>query len=371
MALQEDEFEEKLFQAIDDTADKRQQTRIEAYDLIREILMHNYIPEALTNRKMALLAALERSLRKGNEKERIVAAKLIPLLVIQCEAVEGVQEIEKLLKPVLITTMKDAENVACSVTVHCSNALGMLCLAGEKDPDEILAVMRIVQEILQEDLPYSVTNKLYAGVLNSWSLLLTLLAPKTIVEQINGGILLSSKDLVAMLEETHLAVRTSSSKTLALMHELGHQYDPSFLHDELPDFMDILQKLSTTSNKYQAKKNRKQQRHAFREVLHYFREGVTPEIGIKFEDETLHLDRWAIRHQYSCLKTVLTSGMNVHLKENLLVRDILQLGPKVSKLEKRSVKMLKLEQRLSNGAASKKRSITRGKERDIQSCLWE
>uniref|UniRef100_A0A182SDU2 Interferon-related developmental regulator N-terminal domain-containing protein n=1 Tax=Anopheles maculatus TaxID=74869 RepID=A0A182SDU2_9DIPT len=238
MASEEVQLEETLRKAIDDTSDNRQQTRINAYELICEILMHNYIPDSLANRKMTLLSSLERSMRKGREKEQIIATKTIPLLMVQSETTQDVsEEFVKMLKPTLISITYDFKNANCS-------------------------------------------------------------------------------------------------------------------------------KLSTISNKFQAKEDLKQQRLIFRDVLHYLREGVTPDIRIKFEDETLLLDSWTIHHQYACLRNVLASGMNVHLKENLLIRDILTLGPKVSKLEKRFEKILKLEQRASNEVASKNRSIARGKERD-------
>uniref|UniRef100_A0A182W9B9 Interferon-related developmental regulator N-terminal domain-containing protein n=1 Tax=Anopheles minimus TaxID=112268 RepID=A0A182W9B9_9DIPT len=362
---------DKLLQAFDDASVKRRQTRINAYVVMCEIWTHYYIPDSLTNRKMVLMASLENSLKKGEEKEQNWAGKVIPLMVIQSETVEDVVEILQLLKPALMSIVRDSSAANCNVCAQCCTVLGMLYFAGEKDPHEILVLMKILQGILQISTPDSENGEHYAKVLNCWSLLLTLLTPESIVEQITNAVLLSVSYLIGMLESKDLAVRTVIGKTLALMYELGLQHNTNFLQDELPDVIDTIQKLLTDVNRSQAKEHRKLQRFIFRDVLHYLQEHKIPAVRIKFADETLLLDSWAIHHQYSCLRNVFGAGMNVHLKENVLIRYMLKLGPKRDTMEKHSVKVMKMEQQLSNVIMAKKRAIARGKDRDKRSYVLE
>ncbi|XP_052891560.1 interferon-related developmental regulator 2-like [Anopheles moucheti] len=365
MASDELDLVEKLLQAFEDVSCKRQQTRIKAYDTMREIWMHYYIPNSLVNRKMALMASVERSLKKGQEKELIWAANVIPLLVVQSESIDDVTEIVNLVKPLLMSIVKDCSVVISNARVQCCTVLGLLFFFAEDDPVEIVTLMKMLQEVLQNrNIEHDEDGDLYAKVMNSWSLLLTLLTPESIVKQISDGVLLSASYLVEMLGSTRLSVRTVTGKTLALVYELSVQHDANFLHDELPDLIETIQSLAKDAYRFQAKEDRKLQRSIFRDVLHYLQKDVTPELRIKFADETLLLDSWAINHQYTCLRNMFGSGMNVHLKENLIVRNMLNLGHRMGSTPKYLGKIAKMEQWLSNTVATKNRSIARGKERD-------
>lgn len=54
--------------------------------------------------------------------------------------------------------------------------------------------------------------------------------------------------------------------------------------------------------------------------------GESPDELIKFGQESIDLDSWVRRRQYSALREVLGSGTNTHLKENSLLREIFGLG---------------------------------------------
>lgn len=53
------------------------------------------------------------------------------------------------------------------------------------------------------------------------------------------------------------------------MFELGRDYHDDFAEDFIPDLVETLRQLATDSHKYRAKKDRKQQRATFRDILHY------------------------------------------------------------------------------------------------------
>ena len=68
----------------------------------------------------------------------------------------------------------------------------------------------------------------------------------------------------------HLEVRLSAGEALAVIFELGRDttedYEQQWADEVL---VDVLAQLATDSNKYRAKKDRKQQRASFRDILHY------------------------------------------------------------------------------------------------------
>ncbi|XP_058128195.1 interferon-related developmental regulator 2 [Anopheles ziemanni] len=371
-----EKYEEKLLQAIENASDKSLQTRINAFQTINEVLVHHYIPEFIDDRKVTLMDAVEKSLRRGKGVEQAWAARIIPLLVIQIEALEDIGTLVRVLKPVLLATAQDGAS-AYDARAKCCAALGLLCFVGVDDLGEVLPLMKTLQSIftgsyLKGDNSPSNANAeaaaLHSAALSAWALLLTLLPPSEVVTlaTTGTGIIPSVHNLVGMLQSPHLDVRMVAGEIIALLFELGRHHDDEFLDDQLTDVIEATQKLATDAHKYRAKRDRKVQRATFRDVLHYLEEDVSPEISIKFGRETLLLNSWAIHHQYTCLRNALGFGMNVHLGENLFVREVLQLGAKIDEPE-RLRKTVKAEQRFLNAAAFKARTISRSKNRDKRS----
>lgn len=62
---------------------------------------------------------------------------------------------------------------------------------------------------------------------------------------------------------------------------------------------------------------------------------------IKFGHESLVLDSWCRKKQYDTMCSVLGSGMNFHLAENRLLREIFGLGEKISLLSGADLKQSK------------------------------
>jgi hypothetical protein len=56
-------------------------------------------------------------------------------------------------------------------------------------------------------------------------------------------------------------------------------------------------------------------------------DGSVPEKTIKIGLEELPLNSWAKLCQYNNFKEMLGSGMDTHLKQNDLLRDVFQMGP--------------------------------------------
>jgi len=72
-----------------------------------------------------------------------------------------------------------------------------------------------------------------------------------------------------LLESPHLDIRLSAGEALAVIFELGRDFSCDYEQDWASDLIEILKNLATDSNKYRAKKDRKQQRANFRDILRY------------------------------------------------------------------------------------------------------
>ncbi|KAK2722749.1 hypothetical protein QYM36_003066 [Artemia franciscana] len=129
------------------------------------------------------------------------------------------------------------------------------------------------------------------------------------------------------------------------------------------ELCNMLKSLATDSQKFKAKKDRRQQRSSFKDVLRAVEEGDTPDVHIKFGTEVLVLDSWSRKKQYDAICQVLGSGMNLHLAENDFLRDIFDLGPPML-VGGVTTKVSKSERHAMNMANFKSLSIARQKNRD-------
>lgn len=75
--------------------------------------------------------------------------------------------------------------------------------------------------------------------------------------------------LCELLESPHLDVRLTAGEALAVIFELGRDFSCDYEQVWALDLVEVLRDLATDSNKYRAKKDRKQQRANFRDILRY------------------------------------------------------------------------------------------------------
>uniref|UniRef100_A0A182QFZ5 Uncharacterized protein n=1 Tax=Anopheles farauti TaxID=69004 RepID=A0A182QFZ5_9DIPT len=150
---------------------------------------------------------------------------------------------------------------------------------------------------------------------------------------------------------------------VALIVELSRQYEPAFPAGCEPDMVEEVRKLANDGRKARAKHDRTKQRACFRDILHFLERNVSPERVIKFGHETLTLDSWCRHHRYNMLRKLFGSGLNVQLKENGLIRDVLDLGPKVDEQSNPYRTTVKSNIRFSPAVTSKERAVARVKHR--------
>ena len=72
--------------------------------------------------------------------------------------------------------------------------------------------------------------------------------------------------MAGLLQSADLNVRISAGEALALMYELGRDLDEEFVGVQ-NGLCDTLKELATDGSKHKAKKDRRQQRSSFRDIL--------------------------------------------------------------------------------------------------------
>ncbi|XP_018321148.1 interferon-related developmental regulator 1 [Agrilus planipennis] len=374
---QQEAFEVKITEAIDGLTQKSSQGRTNCFTAVGKAFISKYHPDFVHDRRLTISDCIERGLRKGRGAEQAAAAQLAPLLCVQLGLREASEEITRNLKPVLSTIAND-KTVAAPARSKCCTALGLLTFLSGDDMGDVLQLMQGFQHIfsgsyLKGDgtIP-NVTPEvasLHAAALSSWTLLLTLMAACDVYTMIGNTTTFqpSLTQLSDLLLSPHLEVRLTAGEALATVFELGRDCHDDFAEDFVADLVETLRKLATDSHKYRAKKDRKQQRATFRDILHYIENDDISDVQVKFGTEVLVLDTWTRRKQYDALCYVLGPGLNIHLAENELLREIFELGDRIIVGEVPLKKSNKLERHLMNAAAFKARTISRAKNRDKRS----
>ncbi|XP_048512853.1 interferon-related developmental regulator 2 isoform X2 [Athalia rosae] len=368
---QQEAMEDKLREAIDGLNQKCAKSRTTCFNGVEKAFTLKYIPDFVEDRKMTITDSIERALKKGRGEEQSAAARLANLVCVQLGAFDSAEMIGKDLKTVFITTANDKSN-SPSARADCYWALSMTQFLSGNDAADTIEIMQLLLSVFYDSASVNLPA-MQATVLSAWTLLLTLVAPSDVYNLINSDTtdtyMLSLNQLRDLLESPHLELRLAAGNALAVIFELGREYSDDD-DDEVLEAMDlitILKDLATDSNRHRAKKDRKQQKANFRDILRYIEDDEFPELQVKFGHETLYLEDWCSRIQYAACCRMLGSGLNIHLAENKLLREIFALGERVLTPQSAQRRSNKHERSLLNAAAFKARTRQRNKNRDKRS----
>lgn len=178
---------------------------------------------------------------------------------------------------------------------------------------------------------------LRANCLDMFSFLISIATESFIVQFVKEKL----ANLSGCLKCASLPMRIAAGECLALLLELT-DIDELKVDETLDELYGDLQTLATDSQKSKSKKELREQRSNFRQILRKFNGEPYGKESVKFGQEHLNIDSWKLKRYYDCFCAVLGSGLNLHLAQNGLLRDIFELGPvlidikpnKISKLEK-------------------------------------
>lgn len=375
-----EKFEEKLMQAIENASEKSQQTRLQSLQVINDILKHHSMYDFVIDRRATIMDIVEKSLKKGKGQEQALAAKMAALLMIQ---LQGDEDVFKTLSPLLQQIALD-KSASADSRASCCSSLAVLHFLGCESSIEAMALCHQLEGIFAasylkgDNTGSSVTSDaaaLHAAALTAWGLLLTLIPANDINALLETKQILSSfKNLMGLLKSQHLDVRMTAGEVIALLMECGRTQDEDFLQEYIDDLLETAKSLATDSSKYKGKRERKQQRATFRDVLHYFEdENDTPntavQVGNGVTKQQLVLDSWVAHHQYGSIVDVLGSGTGIHLSCNDYLREVFDMGPSIDASQVTLQKLSKNEKRAIQSASFKARTISRGKNRDKRSAV--
>jgi len=367
-----EQFEGKLKDAIELASQKSAAGRVKALDAICTGFLKRYYPDFVENQQMTICDLVERSLKKGKGAEVEVAAKLSILLALQLNDPEDVY---KELKTLMTQIVNDkTANPAARASVAVS--LAGLCFLGGGEMAEVVSTMAVLEGIFSASyakaewtlpsFPPEVAA-LHSACLAAWSLLLTLQSSGEVFRIANTNI----KKLEGLLLSNDVDLRITAGESIALILEFAYDYDEEFEPEGLNELIESLKQLATDSNKSRSKKDRKEQRSSFRDILRGVEEGDPPNEKVKFGQEVLYLDCWFKKIQYEWFCKVLGSGMNLHLSSNFMLREVFELGAPLPAFDATtSHRPSKLERNAANQLAFKARTQSRNKNRDKRSVVF-
>ncbi|XP_035221030.1 interferon-related developmental regulator 2-like isoform X2 [Stegodyphus dumicola] len=344
-----DDFEDKLKEAIEGTLQKSAKTRINSLEVIRKSLSSKYMFDFIIDRKVTMCDVVERSLKRGKGEEQILGAIVAALICTQLGSVEESETVFQTIQPILLILLSDPvipPAVRAQVIQSTMESLHSVFSASFFKGNGVAPTHK--PEI----------SSLHSSALLAWNLLLTVLSPPYIMDLVNTHL----KKLPQLLDSIDVDLRIAAGETLAVFYELIRQCREDF-EDDIDSLCDKLRLLATDSQKFRAKKDRRQQRSSFRDILRAIEEREPLDIRVKIGKEVLYIDNWCHKRQYDAFCQILGSGMNLHLKQNELLRDIFELGAPIIE-ENPFTKKSKLQRHSAHLAACKARTKCLSKLRD-------
>ncbi|UYV80661.1 IFRD1 [Cordylochernes scorpioides] len=382
-----DDFEDKLKDAIDGTNQKSAKGRQNCLSAIHKALISRYLYDFLMERRATMADLLERCLRRGKGEEQGQAALLAALVCLHYGPGVESEALYSLLRPHLLTFLADP-TMAPSTRGKCGMALSLLCFIIDSNSEELATVMEALHSVYSgsylkgNGAPPTVSPDmaaLHSSALLAWSLLVTTLTPSQL-STLNST---HFRRVPELLESTDLDLRIATGETLVVFYEMARLYDEDYEYHSEDRLVERLRVLATDCQKSRAKKDRRQQRASFRDVIRAIEDRESPDIKVKFGTEDLLINTWSRKRQYDSLCQLLGSGMNFHLtvsrvqtflssssdvsffQVNELLRDIFELGPPLpTKPSIMMPKVSKMQRHIANMAACKARTKSRQRLRD-------
>lgn len=376
--VDQENFEDKMCDAIEGLLVKSGPQRAKNLEALKQGFCKKYCAEFLEKRKETVTDSLLRCLKKDSEKEQVLAAKCLGLLAIQiggdiCQVYSDIQS-------ALVYRIND-HKTSVPTRAQCASTMAICCFINntlnDDDVQELSSKMSTLEDVFKMSyrnkasgaLPQTspLLSELSISCLDAWGLLLTR-APEYFVQDkaqshisLLGDLLLSS--------DTEL--RIAAGEAIALLYDLNRYINEDF--DESMEDTEMLceqlKELSTEGTKHKARNALRQQRARFRDILQTVQDGIVGEECKKVGRTEIVIDDWAMKVQYNAFCNALHPGINVHLQENVMLRDFFELGAPVTAGSKPAQRMSKTQRKYYNSQADKARTVSRGKHRDKRSAV--
>lgn len=381
---QDEVFEEKLRETIDLATQKSANGRVEALNALSRAFGKKFVPEFVDNQKLTIQDIIERCLKKGKGNEQTAAANLATSLCIQLRG--DADDLYRDIKPILVTIMTD-KSASSIARISVATTLGNLCFLAAPAIAEVEAVMEIFEQIFAKQFSGGTDIlALCTATLSSWTLLATVLP----LSRVHDLLIKHAELFGKLLDAPDVDLRITTGEAIAVLYEFladaedeGSDEEEGMegSQDRTKEELEIvvaavdalapkLKQLSTDSQKFRSKKDRKEQKSSFRDILRTIEEGDSyyEKVAIN-KREKLEIESWAMKKQYEMVCKALTSGTNLHLTENELIRGVFEMGAPVPSMSLTQSNASKTQRQLANQQAFKWRTQTRGKNRDKRSAV--
>ena len=276
-----------------------------------------------------------KSLKKGKPSEQILAANVLMLTLIQFASSSTDTSAIVADSKQILSELIDDEKIDPEVRSECVQCLALGIFLINDSSTDTISILEKFSNIFSNSFAKGdgtlrvFTQKVYelhSVALSSWCFLLCTM-PLHFVNKLSQKYVPHFQDL---LRSPDSDLRIVAGETISFLYELAQLDSYSSLtcfEDE--NLLETLRALVSESSKFKSKKEKKQQRSSFRDILKNLEDGDFDIQTIKFGTESLLLDNWVKRKEYETFKDLLGTGMNTHLAENEYLRDLFDLGPPV------------------------------------------
>ena len=142
--------------------------------------------------------------------------------------------------------------------------------------------------------------------MSSWTLLQTLLPSHHALTSLESHLELFEK----LLEAGNVDLRIAAGEAVVVLYENAYNHDEESVNDLVDILIPRLQELAKDSHKYRSKKERKEQKSSFRDILKTIEDGEEFYEKVAFSKrETLEITSWAMKKQYDQMCKVMLFSM--------------------------------------------------------------
>lgn len=364
-------YESKIKEAMDLALEKSAATRVKALEALTTALQKRVMTDFLIDNYMTITDLVERALNKGRGPEMVAGAKLASLIILTLATFNEAEQVYQMLQPLLIKIMRDP-SATPAARQQCTTTLALSCFLTCQDVSELKTTCNALHTAYAQSLPKgngelptlsAAVTAFHAAAITGFCLLISIMSP-TYVYSIADSFV---KEMFSLLRSSDVEMRITAGEAVALCYELARHHDEHYTWVKENELSEALHELATDSQKFRAKKERKQQRASFRDVVRTVDEGEMPyeaiTIGPHHQLQHLELDSWSLKLQYHALCNSLLLGVNQHFTNNIGIRNIYDLGPPPPKVDMSSLKS-KVKRPNHQSEATKYRIRARNMTRD-------
>jgi hypothetical protein len=310
-----------LTEKLDLLFEKRHTIREAALNTINTTLSMRVCGPCIESRQEILAGALQHILQRADVSETLLALRCVCLASLALyEGAPFKQKMEIVLTKIISDETRAVDDAVRAAAV---DALALVCFMNSSDSKHVMEISYTISSIFYED---AVPASILRAALDGWTLLLTVIDDGDVQNSLFPE---NIDKLNEFLDHSDHDVRVSSGKAIALCVESLRNN----LKQETPDYQvlrlsniaapvdweDIMSKLDYLSSeklKAQSKKEGKEQKKMFRQLITAMESGEAPHQSISIRDVHLVLDSWAKVTQLDRIRGYLGEGFILQMANN-------------------------------------------------------